>query len=289
MRVRFGPQAAPTFGDNGDTMSARIRLGAMGWQEKDWIGPFYPLDTATKSMLAQYARSLPTVEVDSSFYGRPRATTVDEWGASVPNDFRFALKVPREVTHRRRFEDAGEVFKLFVDRVRTLGVKLGPILLQCPPDFRANPNNRSRLFDFLETQLPDDVRVALELRDAGWFDDALFALAHEHRFAIVAAESERFDVASAADVVKRQLGNVDFLYLRWMGPEPFEHYDRVQADRSDALAQWTKIISDARAHVTEVYGYVSDDYAGHAPGTVRDLLNRLGESAPPDITTPSLF
>ncbi|MBV8170586.1 MAG: DUF72 domain-containing protein [Candidatus Eremiobacteraeota bacterium] len=289
MRVRFCPQAAPTFGDNGDTMSARIRLGAMGWQEKDWIGPFYPRDTTPKAMLAQYARSLPTVEVDSSFYGRPRQTTVDEWAGAVPDDFRFALKVPREVTHRRRFEDAGEVFKLFVDRVRTLGVKLGPILLQCPPDFKPNASNRSRLFEFLEMQLPDDVCVALELRDAQWFDDALFALAREHRFAIVAAESERFDVASAADVVKRQLGNVDFLYVRWMGPEPFEHYDRVQVDRSAALAQWTTIIAQARSDVSEIFGYVSDDYAGHAPGTVRELLGRLGENAPPDITTPSLF
>lgn len=270
-------------------MSARIWLGAMGWQEKDWVGPFYPVDTAPKGMLAQYSRSLPTVEIDSSFYGRPRASTVDEWRAAAPDDFRFSLKVPREVTHRRRFKDAGEVFGFFVERVRALGPKLGAILLQCPPDFRPTAANRSSLFEFLETYAPDDVNVALELRDAGWFDDALFALSREKRFAVVAAESERFDVAFAADVLKRQIGGAEFVYCRWMGAEPFEHYDRLRADRSASLDAWVAALAQVRDDVADIYGYVSDDYAGHAPATVRDLLARLGEKAPTDISTPTLF
>jgi uncharacterized protein YecE (DUF72 family) len=260
----------------------------MGWQEKDWVGPFYPIDTNGPAMLAQYARSLPTVEVDSTFYGRPRATSIDEWRAAVPDDFRFALKVPREVTHKRRFKDAGEVFGFFVERARGLREKLGPILLQCPPDFAPSPANRSRLFEFLEAYLPDDVKVSVELRDSGWFDDGLFALAKDKRFTIVAAESERFDAASAIQILERQRGT-GFLYCRWMSDDEFEHFDRIQIDRSASLDAWTKALKDARDTVDEIFGYVSDDYAGHAPGTVRDLLARLGESAPPDISTPTLF
>src|SRR5271165_623808 len=270
-------------------MTAHIWLGAMGWQEKDWVGPFYPVGTGPKAMLAQYARSLSTVEVDSTFYGRPRATTVDEWAAAVPGDFRFALKVPREVTHKRRFEDVGEYFGFFVERARTLSSKLGAILLQCPPDFAPSATNRSRLFEFLETHLPDDMRVALELRDAGWFDDALFALARAKRFAIAAIESERFDVAFAADVLAHQRGGADFAYLRFMSDDAFEHFDRVRVDRSASLEAWTKVLAPLRDELHDIYGYVSDDYAGHAPATVRDLLQRLGENAPPDISTPTLF
>src|ERR1700680_1303047 len=128
-------------------MSARGWLGAMGWQEKDWVGPFYPDGVSPKAMLAQYGRSLKTVEVDSTYYGRPRATTIDEWRAAVPDDFRFSLKVPSEVTHRRRFKDVNEVFSFFVERVRGLGPKLGAILVQCPPDFGPSAGNRSRLFE----------------------------------------------------------------------------------------------------------------------------------------------
>ena len=135
-------------------MSARIWLGAMGWQEKDWVGPFYPVDTTPKDMLAQYGRSLSSVEVDSSFYGRPRATTVDEWNAAAPADFRFSLKVPREVTHKRRFKDVGEYFGFFVERVRSLGPKLGAILMQCPPDFGPSAGNRSSLFEFIDMYAP---------------------------------------------------------------------------------------------------------------------------------------
>jgi uncharacterized protein YecE (DUF72 family) len=270
-------------------MSARIWLGAMGWQEKDWVGPFYPVDTAPKDMLAQYGRSLSSVEVDSSFYGRPRATTVDEWNAAAPTDFRFSLKVPREVTHKRRFKDVGEYFGFFVERVRSLGHKLGAILMQCPPDFGPSAGNRSSLFEFIDTYAPDDVRLALELRDAGWFDDALFALAREKHVAIVAAESERFDVAAASDILRRQRGGANFLYCRFMSDVPFEHFDQIRVDRSESLAAWAATLAEERKYVADIYGYVSDDYAGHAPATVRDLLARLGENAPPDITTPTLF
>ena len=270
-------------------MSARLWLGAMSWQEKDWVGPFYPDGTAPKAMLAQYGRSLSTVEVDATYYGRPRASTIEDWARSVPPDFRCALKVPAEVTHRRRFRDAAEPFSFFVQRVRGLGPKLGAILMQCPPDFRATPANRDRLFEFLQSNLPPDVNVALELRDADWFDDALFSLAREKHFAIAATESERFDVASAADIIKRQKGCAHFAYLRLMSDIEFESFDRVRVDRTESLKAWDAIIAGLRDSVNDIFGYVSDDYAGHAPATVRTLLEMLGEKAPADITTPRLF
>ena len=270
-------------------MSARVWLGAMSWQEKDWVGPFYPDGTAPKAMLAQYARALSTVEVDATYYGRPRASTIEEWARTVPPEFRFALKVPAEVTHRRRFRDAAEPFALFVQRVRGLGPKLGAILMQCPPDFKPTPANRERLFEFLQANLPPDINVALELRDAGWFDDALFALARAKHFAIAATESERFDVASAAEILERQKGGAHFAYLRWMSDVEFESFDRVRVDRSESLKAWVAIIARLREGVDDIFGYVSDDYAGHPPATVRTLLELLGEKAPADITTPRLF
>jgi uncharacterized protein YecE (DUF72 family) len=255
----------------------------MGWQERDWVGPFYPDDTAQKAMLARYSRALPTVEVDSTFYGRPRASTVEDWRAATPDGFRFALKVPREVTHRRRFKDADEPFRWFLERVKQLGPKLGAVLLQCPPDFKASPANRDRLYSFIDAQLPVDVDLALELRDPAWFDDALFACADANAFALAATESGRFDVGSARDIVARQPTSA-FAYLRLMSDEQFERFDRVQLDRSASLAVWAEIVATARGRMRDVYCYVSDDYAGHAPGTLRELLERLGEAPPPALS-----
>jgi uncharacterized protein YecE (DUF72 family) len=249
----------------------------MGWQEKDWTGPFYPEGTKIADKLSHYARILPTVEIDSTFYGRPRETTVIAWSDAVPDEFRFALKVPREITHRRRFSEAGQVFSFFIERVRRLGPKLGAILIQCSPDFGPTPTNRQRLFAFLEAELPDDIKVALELRDERWYDDALFRLARDARFALAATEGPHTSLALAERILTEQGEALDFAYLRWMGETELEHYDRVQVDRSASLDTWARLIRELRERVSDVYGYVSDDYAGHAPATVRDLLARLGE------------
>jgi len=272
-------------------MTARLFLGCMGWQEKDWRGPFYPEATKPADMLASYANLLPTVEVDSTFYGRPRQATLDGWRAAVGPAFRFALKVPRMVSHFKRFRDADQVFSYFVERVRGLGPKLGAILIQCPPDFNATQANRERLFTFLESQLPPDIKVALELRDEAWYDDALISLAREERFALAATESEHASLALAKRILDAQGDALDFAYLRWMGKAELERYDRLQLDRSESLDAWASMIRELRSRVSEIYGYVSDDYAGHAPATVFDLLARLGEPvpAPQAAAAPRLF
>lgn len=257
-------------------MSSQIRLGCMGWQEKDWLGPFYPEGTKSVEMLGKYSRVFPTVEVDSTFYGRPRETTVQAWRNEVPDGFRFALKVPREVTHRRRFVDAEQVFGYFIERVRGLGSKLGAILLQCPRDFAPTPANRERLFRFLDEQLPPDIKVALELRGEAWYDEQLFAAARGLGLALAATESSYSALALAKRILTEQGDALDFAYIRWMGTEALEHYDRVQIDKSESLATWADIMQELRGRVSEIYGYVSDDYSGHSPATVRDLYARLG-------------
>ena len=261
-------------------MTAKLCFGCMGWQEKDWIGPLYPGGTKTGEMLSKYSRVFPTVEVDSTFYGRPRETTVVDWRNSVPDDFRFALKVPRAVTHQKRFREAEEVFGWFVERVRTLGPKLGAILLQCGRDFAPTPANKTSLYEFLDAQLPTDINVVLELRHAGWYEDALFAAARSQRFALAATEGPHSSLELAQRILSEQGDSLDVAYTRLMGNEAFEHYDRVQVDRSESLTAWAQAIGEVRNRVQTVYCYVSDDYAGHSPETVRTLLTLLGETPP---------
>lgn len=267
-------------------MTARLHLGCMGWQEKDWRGTFYPQGIKGPEMLAMYSQAFSTVEVDSTFYGRPRESTVQSWSDSVADGFRFALKVPREVTHRRRFRDAEQVFSFFVERVRALGPKLGAILIQCGRDFAPTPANRTHLFSFLDAQLPPDINVALELRHEGWYEESLFAMARSQRFALAATEGEHASLELAQRILTEQGDALDFAYLRLMGTVAFEHYDRVQVDRSESLGRWARLINDVRGRVSNVYGYVSDDYAGHAPATVADLLALQGEAPPPNLVSP---
>ena len=110
-------------------MSAAIRLGAQGWNYDAWVGPFYPTGTRSADYLTTYARAFDTVEVDSTFYAIPPAKTVKGWRDRVPAGFRFALKLPQEITHENRLRNSADQLALFAERARLLGDKLGPILI----------------------------------------------------------------------------------------------------------------------------------------------------------------
>lgn len=264
-------------------MSARLRLGTSSWNYKDWVGPFYPPATAPADMLAFYARVFPSVEVDASYYGIPRASTVEGWRRRSPEGFCFSLKTPAAVTHERRFVNAGPYFASFVARARMLGDRLGAILLQCPPDFTPSRETRASLFGFLETELPGDLPIALELRDPRWYDDALFDFAAAIGCTVAVTEGVHADLALASRIVAqlRRCTPAPYAYIRWLGEHSFEHWDREQLDRTGSLDVWERLIRALQDVCQDIYGYASNDYAGYAPGTVRQLFARLGAAAPP--------
>ena len=272
-------------------MDARIWLGTQGWQYADWVGNFYPPGTPLRDMLGQYALALDTVEIDSTYYATPAGKTVQGWRRRSPEGFRFALKTPSEITHVRRLRDAEAPFAEFVERARLLGPKLAALLVQCPPDFDPSPDNRSALFSFMESQLPSDCAVALELRDERWYDDDLFALARRHGFSLALAEGSHSNLALAgriADEITRD-PPAPFAYIRWLGDRKVTVYDRVQIDRTRSMDVWERLIRRLRSAVRDVYGYANNHYEGHSPATIRSVAARLGEDVPPDTTAPRLF
>src|SRR5688500_6895078 len=111
-------------------MAAIIRLGTQGWNYDAWVGPLYLGGTRPADYLSVYSRAFPTVEVDSTFYAIPPAKTVRSWAERTPDDFVFALKLPQEITHERRLRDSKAMLTEFVERMRLLDPKLGPILVQ---------------------------------------------------------------------------------------------------------------------------------------------------------------
>jgi uncharacterized protein YecE (DUF72 family) len=242
-------------------------------------------------MLAEYGRVFTTVEVDSSYYATPPPSTVEGWRRRSPDDFAFSLKTPAEVTHVRRLRDADAHFAEFVERVRLLGPKLGAILVQLPPDFDPNPDDKAALFRFMRTQLPRDIRIALEMRDSRWYEDDLFALARENAFTLAVTEGVHAGLelaGSIADELARE-PPVDFAYLRWLGDRSLTRFDRVQRDAAGSLDVWERLIRLLRKGVRDIYGYANNHYQGHSPATVRAVLARLGEDVPPETTAPRLL
>ena len=117
-------------------MAAEIHIGTQGWNYDAWVGPFYPSGTRPSEFLTVYARAFDSVEVDSTFYASPAAATIRSWADRTPKGFIFSLKLPQEVTHEQRLRDVTGASDVFFERVRELGGKLGPILVQTRPDFQ---------------------------------------------------------------------------------------------------------------------------------------------------------
>jgi len=254
---------------------AAVRIGTQGWNYDAWVGPFYPPGTRTTDFLTTYARAFETVEVDSTFYAVPPVKTVRGWADRTPAGFRFALKMPQEVTHEHRLRGpALDTMRQFLDRARELEDKLGPVLMQLSPDFL--PNELPALAHFLP-ELPSDVQVAVEFRHRGWVTEGVLALLAEHGVALALTDARWIPRRQMIGLAERP--TADFAYVRWMGPNrDIVDYSRIQVDRTRELELWAQALKTIAPRVKTAYGYVNNHWAGHSPASARDLQRMLGQT-----------
>ncbi|MET7392212.1 DUF72 domain-containing protein [Dactylosporangium sp. NPDC005572] len=149
-----------------------IRVGTSGWQYRDWRGPFYPRDLPQRLWLEHYATAFDTVEVNNAFYRLPERSTFEAWRDRTPDDFTVTVKASRYLTHIRRLREPEEPVHRLLDRAAGLGPKLGPVLLQLPPNLKADP----AALDATLAAFPREVRVAVEPRHASWWTDEVRAV-----------------------------------------------------------------------------------------------------------------
>lgn len=160
-----------------------IRIGAAGWSVPARYAGRFPADG---THLERYARVLNAVEINSSFYRPHRRATYERWAGSVPDGFRFAVKVPKAATHAARLVDTAPVLDRFLDEVRGLSDRLGPLLVQLPPKLPFDAGVADVFFAALRNR--HDGPVACEPRHASWFEPAADALLVRHCVARVAAD-----------------------------------------------------------------------------------------------------
>ncbi len=146
---------------------AELYVGTSGFSYPSWKGGFYPADASPRRFLRLYAERLPSVELNATFYQLPSEERLAGWAGATPDAFRFAVKMSRRITHFGRLES----IPTFCDRVRALGPKLGPILVQFPP---SRPREDGYLRLFLDS-LDRDLRYAFEFRHPSWEVDDLLA------------------------------------------------------------------------------------------------------------------
>jgi uncharacterized protein YecE (DUF72 family) len=152
--------------------ASKLLAGASGYAFKEWQGSFYPEKIKPQDMLAWYAARLPTVEINNTFYQMPKVTVLEHWAEVTPDDFSFAIKAPRRITHdaRLKADAAADSVHYLYKCLDTLGPKRGPVLFQLPPFLK---KDLPRLYDFLQL-LPQGHRAAFEFRNDSWFDDDVY-------------------------------------------------------------------------------------------------------------------
>ncbi len=168
--------------------TARVLAGASGYSFKEWKGVFYPQEIKAEDMLGYYSSQLPTVEINNTFYRMPKTSVIEHWAASVPRDFRFAIKASQRITHmsRLRAETAAEPVGYLYKNLAALGSKRGPVLFQLPPNMK---KDLPRLTEFLSL-LPENHHATFEFRNDTWFEDDVYAALKSAGAALCLSERE---------------------------------------------------------------------------------------------------
>lgn len=231
--------------------SVGVVIGTSGWQYADWRGRLYPRGVAQKEWLTYYSDRFQSVEVNNVFYRLPETATFERWAAATPEDFEFSLKASRYLTHVLRLSKPTEPVRRLLDRSRGLGHKMGPILLQLPANFRADPG---RLVSALKA-FPPSVKVAFEPRNESWYTDEVADILKEYRAAFCLS-----DTPQRKSPLWR---TADWGYVRLHEgrANPAPCYGRT------ALTNWAGRLADLWDRSEDVYVYFNNDHGGCA---VRD-------------------
>jgi len=246
--------------------SGQVYLGTQGFSFDDWVGPFYPAGTSKTAYLEQYAERLPAVEIDSTFYGVPRATTVKKWKERTPPGFRFAAKFPKLITHEKKLDRALGDAEAFIGIIQALGEKLAVLVLQFAHDF--TPDLWDRLDTFLAA-LPGATRYAVEVRNREWLKPEFGEMLSRHNVALVLQD---FHYMPKLDWI-----TADFTVIRWLGRrKDITRFDEIQIDRSREMDEWAQKVLGFLDTGIDVYGFFNNHFAGHSPESVRQFAAMLG-------------
>lgn len=243
-------------------MRPLVKVGCSGYEYPHWRGVFYPEQLKRTAWFDHYASVFDTVEINNTFYGLPPADTFDRWRERAPTGFTYTLKMSRYGTHQKKLRDPKEWVDNFLQRAERLRTTLGPILVQLPPRWRANPQ---RLEGFLAVA-PSRHRWVLEFRDTTWLTDPIFEIMRKHNAALCL-----HDLATDHP----QVVTADWTYLRFHGPQTGTKY--AGSYSPSALSGAARRIGRHLAEGRDVYVYFNNDAGGAAVKDAQTLKQYLSD------------
>ena len=237
---------------------ASLYVGTSGWAYPTWKPAFYPEKLAQKKFLNFYASKLNAVEVNYTFRQLVKETTVQNWISDTPDHFLFTIKAHQVLTHIKRLKDAQEFLLRFLATLEALerAKRLGPLLFQLPPNFKAD---QAALAEFLKG-LPRTVRAAFEFRHESWFIDPTWNILRERNIALCVAETEE---RNTPDIV-----TANYTYYRYRKPN-------YTADERDAM------VARIREHLAagrDVFAYFKHEETPEGALYAVEILRQISNS-----------
>jgi uncharacterized protein YecE (DUF72 family) len=256
-----------------------VFTGTSGWQYRDWRGVLYPPGVAQSRWLEYYATHYGTVENNATFYRLPARETFASWRAKTPTGFVMAVKASRYLTHIRRLRDPAEPVERLMRAAAGLGDRLGPVLLQLPPNMPADPGALDAcLREFSRYR----ARVAAEFRHETWWSEEVRQVLAEHNAALCWADR-------LGRPVTRLWRTADWGYLRFHegAAQPWPRYGPA------ALRRWVQRTREAWPDGADFFVYFNNDQNGAAPrdaAAFASIAGRAGldvvPTAGPDASAP---
>ena len=235
---------------------ADIRIGTSGFSYKEWKPLFYPADLPQRRFLEHYASELRAVEIDSTFYRMPKESTLEAWNEATSSDFRFAIKASRRITHWERLRLPSDALDYLVRIVQHLGDRLGVVLFQLPPNFKADVDRLEAFLDNLPRPLP----CVFEFRHESWFSDEVYVCLEKHGRGLVIHDADDHTTptqltAKTAYVRLRKSGYSAEERRAWL--------DQFRAWQSEGI---------------DVYGFIKHTDNPEAPLIAREFAKAVGQA-----------
>lgn len=249
---------------------AKLLIGISGWSYPDWAGSFYPVEISKSRWLEYYCHKFATVEINGSFYRLPKETTFQKWRDSVTEDFVFAVKASRYITHIKKLNDPVESSELFLARARSLKDKLGPVLFQLPPGLKVRLDKLEQIL----LSRPRDIRYCFEFRHTSWFCKEVYDLLRLHNCALCIADSPKFPlvIQQTADFSYFRLHGATVLYRSRYSPQELE--------------AWAGRIERFLNEGSDVYVYFDNTDEGYATINANELMSLLGQRVEIQVPDP---
>jgi uncharacterized protein YecE (DUF72 family) len=242
-------------------MKSRFYVGTSGWTYDHWKGLFYPVNLPKSKWFGYYTENFSTVEINATFYRTFKDQTYEKWYDNSPPDFRFVLKAPKIITHRKYLKDAEEEIKAFCHSASLLKEKFGMILLQLAPN---TPYDLSllrhtlQLFDYPQ-------RVAVEFRNDRWLAaPEVYGLMSELGVTYCDADSPKCQLKGIRTSKKA--------YLRLHGRKNWYAYNYPDEELSEIALLAHNYSND---EVEEIYIFFNNDFGGWAPQNAKTLIRLL--------------